>query len=575
MAQNIPALQGLTEEKAAKKLAFVHEGREIRDTEPRFAPEGRPCNDCCWVIGFAVMLLAVTGVAGSMGRSISADDLMTPATTPAPLVPVAAAGLVTPAPAPLFLCSSFSCPPPSLANPNVAALEVNSTSAPFFCCQALSAGGRRLQYAQIQPTNETSTQPLFNPKNVKPAYLVLATMAGCGCAFVATLFLVFLSKACATCVVYTSLLFSCIVMILMGFAMILGGAAAYNLPQGFNTIFYMGGFVMIAMGCCFACCICCCWAQFIEFTARIVEHCGEITLENPCMFLVALIGAIVSAIWSIIVAFALDGVVAAYQTEIESSRYTSYAVFGAFFFCWIWGCMVSSGVCYTTFCGVFGRWYYSAEGHYEENVLMSSFCAASTSSLGSICFGTFLVAAVRTAEFIVRNMRQDAQEDGNIVLCIVLCCVQCILDCIGDIIEYFNEWAYVQCAIRGTSFCASAKIVFSLCTVANVWAIWSTLLIDSVVNFGSFLAGFCGAAVGAGIGYVGSLETCLLSALAGFIAGNTVGWCCMSTFTAGAKTLCTCWAENPETLFHKSSDDAEGDASRDLYQMFPTNNKPF
>jgi len=92
------------------------------------------------------------------------------------------------------------------------------------------------------------------------------------------------------------------------------------------------------------------------------------------------------------------------------------------------------------------------------------------------------VAFIRTMSFVVRMAEQDAAEDGNIVLCLILCCVRCVLECIGDIIEYFNEWAYVQCAIRGTSFCESAKIVFSLCSVRNIYLIWATLLIDSVVN---------------------------------------------------------------------------------------------
>merc|ERR1719326_710123 len=129
----------------------------------------------------------------------------------------------------------------------------------------------------------------------------------------------------------------------------------------------------------------------IAFTAAVVTTCGDVTLENPCMFFVAMVGAACSAVWSIIVAFALDGVVAEYQQEISSEKYVGYAVFGGFFFCWIWGCMVSAGVCFTTYCGVFGRWYYSDEKPEEyDSPLCPSFCAAATTSFGSICFGTFL-----------------------------------------------------------------------------------------------------------------------------------------------------------------------------------------
>lgn len=505
----VAALAGVEPNKAQKKLDIINEGGDIAQEFPPF-PESRSCNDVIWVGIFFVVLLATSGVAVGMGRNIFSPTpeptgLMVATTTAVPTAPGTAAWVTTP----------------------LVVTGANVTS------------GRE---------ND------FQAKNVKPVYLILATVGGSGAAVVASLFLIFLSKHCATCMVYTSLLFSCALMIAMGISLIIFGSVGSGLPASFDPLFKILGGVMIAIGCCMATCILCCWGKFIQFTAEVVEECGTITLDNPCMLLVAIGGGILAAMWSLVVAFALDGVVAQFQDEISKSRYVAYAVFGCFFFVWIWGCMVSAAVCYTTYCGVFGKWYYSGEdgGEYQEgNVICSSLCNASTTSLGSICFGTFLVAAIRTAEFIARRMQQDAMEDGNIVLCILFCCIRCILDCIGDIVEYFNEWAYVQCAIRATTFCESAKIVFSLCTAANVWAIWATLLIDSVVNFGSFMTGFAGAVVGAGIGYIGSVETCLLGALCGFVAGMGVGWCVMSVFTAGAKTLCTCWAENPDTLMRK------------------------
>jgi len=53
----------------------------------------------------------------------------------------------------------------------------------------------------------------------------------------------------------------------------------------------------------------------------------------------------------------------------------------------------------------------------------------------------------------------------------------------------------------------------------------------------------------------------MVGGIIGLIAGNAVGWCIMSTFSAGAKTLLTCWAENPATLLHKSHE-------TDLYEKF-------
>merc|ERR1719345_463428 len=101
--------------------------------------------------------------------------------------------------------------------------------------------------------------------------------------------------------------------------MISVGAAGSGLPPSMNFIFYAMGGLMIFMGVCFGCCVMCCWHKFIEFTAEVVTQCGEITMDNCCMIPVACVGATFSALWSIVVAIALDGVVAVYANEIKNT----------------------------------------------------------------------------------------------------------------------------------------------------------------------------------------------------------------------------------------------------------------
>jgi len=78
-----------------------------------------------------------------------------------------------------------------------------------------------------------------------------------------------------------------------------------------------------------------------------------------------------------------------------------------------------------------------------------------------------MVAFVRALAQVAEQMARDGRQDGNAVLMIVGCVLGCILNCLGDIMEYLNDWAYVQLALRGTDYCTSAKITFSMCTVAN------------------------------------------------------------------------------------------------------------
>jgi Plasma-membrane choline transporter len=55
-----------------------------------------------------------------------------------------------------------------------------------------------------------------------------------------------------------------------------------------------------------------------------------------------------------------------------------------------------------------------------------------TTSFGSICFGSLLVAIIQA----LRTIAQEAQNNGDAQ--IFACIAQCILGCLASIIEYFN-----------------------------------------------------------------------------------------------------------------------------------------
>lgn len=182
-------------------------------------------------------------------------------------------------------------------------------------------------------------------------------------------------------------------------------------------------------------------------------------------------------------------------------------------------------------------------------MLRKSVGVALTTSFGSIVLGSFLVAFVRALEATVRSARQDAQQDGNMVCCVMLLLVECFIGCIGDILEYFSEWAYVQCAVRGASFFEAARITLSFFTCANLQYIISDLLLNSVVNLGTLLCGCTGAAAAAGAGYLaGDGTSAAVGALLGLIIGVVAGGAAVGIISSGVKTILACWAEDPEPL---------------------------
>jgi len=280
---------------------------------------------------------------------------------------------------------------------------------------------------------------------------------------------------------------------------------------------------------------------------KLVQAIGTIISDNPLMLGVSLLGSISGIAWSLIVGFAILGLYVNNREAIqESTSGVHYALYFVCAFVLIWGSQVAYNICHVVYCGVFGRWYCRQD---ESTRLRKSLAAAFTTSLGSICFGSLVIAMVRALEFMVRQMRRDQQGEGNMVACILLLILECVIACIGDIMEYFSEWAYVQVAVRGVSFYNAVKITYSMCSCANLIFILQDLLLDSVVTFGALLCGAAGALVSGGAGYaLGSATKAAVCTIIGLWAGLVAGGSCVGMFSSGVKTILALWAESPDTL---------------------------
>lgn len=68
-----------------------------------------------------------------------------------------------------------------------------------------------------------------------------------------------------------------------------------------------------------------------------------------------------------------------------------------------------------------------------SSAVNSSFIRTMTTSFGSICFGSFLVAILQA----LRALANSARENGDAQ--IFACIAECILACLASILEYFNK----------------------------------------------------------------------------------------------------------------------------------------
>jgi len=374
-------------------------------------------------------------------------------------------------------------------------------------------------------------------KNGMPAVagIVSAGAVGGAASLVAALLYACLAKFAPACVVWTSLLVSPVLLMIGGVALL----ATSSIIMG--VIVFLLGLLSLSF-------VFCCYRPFIPFMIKLVQTVASVMKSNPMMVFVSFIGSIFGLAWSLACGLAFVGAYLKYQKDVAGlNQGEQYLIYFVAVLIFIWGAQVAYNVCHVTYCGVFGRWYFQAE---TSSAVRKSLGVAMTTSFGSICFGSLLVAAVRALEAVLRQARADAQQDGNACCCVILLVLECVVSCIGDILEYFSEWAYVQCAVRNVSFIEAARITYSFITCSNLEFILQDLLVNSVVTLGALLCGAGGCAAGALAGLALGTGTAyvIAGAVIGLWAGLVSGGSAAGIISSGTKTILLLWAEDPEPL---------------------------
>lgn len=484
---DFPEWGDLGDDKANRKLEEIKKGADLQERNPCL-PDERPCQDACWSVCFLLTVAATVGAG-----YFYFDNLME------------------------------------------------------------AADKHRADYDDLHADH--SAKQLL--EDISMRSMIYAGLLGAAGSTVAAFLFMMLAHRAPACVVWTSLFFGPVFNIVIGIALV---GTAMSLGPDYSML-AVGGCVLIFLGVCMAFCIFFCYRSLIPFMIKLTEVVADVIESHPSMIVVALIGAFLGLVWTAVCFVAFFATYLEYeeafydQESIWSNDYVHKALYGFCVFVFTWGTQVVGNVCHVTYCGVFGRWYFQGErsgrlGPDSTNPITPSLTVAFKTSFGSICMGSFLIAIIRAVEAVVRQARRQAQGDGNAVMCIILMVLECIIGCIGDILEYFNAWAYVQCAIRGVSFCDAARITFSMIMCANLKYIISDLLLNSLVSCGSMLCAVVGGLCGLGAAFAmgGQLPMLAAGGICGLSVGVMAGAAALNVISSGVKTILMCWAEKPEKL---------------------------
>jgi Plasma-membrane choline transporter len=200
-----------------------------------------------------------------------------------------------------------------------------------------------------------------------------------------------------------------------------------------------------------------------------------------------------------------------------------------------------------------------------SSAVRDSYVRSLTTSFGSICFGSLIVAIIQAVKEMVHSMRENGDS-------FVACCAECILGCIESLVEYFNKWAYVrdvhafscdcflivqdspayfvQCdyvGLYGMSFIEAGSSVMTLFRNRGWTAIIADMMVDTVLMMVSFGVGaitaVCAVLFGAAVS-AGDSSILVIAGVLGFILGYVMSATFFSVVSSAVNTVIVCFAES-------------------------------
>lgn len=274
--------------------------------------------------------------------------------------------------------------------------------------------------------------------------------------------------------------------------------------------------------------------------AAIREHHGPIVV----VYLLSLVQIGWLALWAFIVASLFhagskvntvtnpDGTI--YQTRASASAGLQFAQFFSVFSLY-WTAQVIKNIGHVTTSGVVASWWFTPSNPAPTR---PAFLRAITTSIGSICFGSLLVALVSTLRALLRSARRDACRD----------IADCLLGMVDRFLKFFNKYAFSTIAIYGYDFLTGAKRTGELLQSELFTAVINDDLSGGVLFLGAALGGVCSGVIGLIWAAGSGMDSYLVVGLLAFLVGVLVSTLAMGVIGSAVATTFVCWASDPAAL---------------------------
>ena len=217
------------------------------------------------------------------------------------------------------------------------------------------------------------------------------------------------------------------------------------------------------------------WIPRIPFAVLMLQTSMDISRRVGHIFLVSLIGGLVSAGFAAWFSVTLVAIYVAYEPGNGSqanpactgSGCSSATVIGLVVvvtFAGFWITEWIKNTIHTTVSGVYGSWYFCAgkPGGVPSNVTRGAFRRATTYSFGSVSLGSLLIALINMLRQACSIAQQQEAASGNIVGSICFCVLGCFIGILDWAATFINRYALCHIALYGKPYFQAAKDTWTL-----------------------------------------------------------------------------------------------------------------
>jgi len=207
---------------------------------------------------------------------------------------------------------------------------------------------------------------------------------------------------------------------------------------------------------------------------------------------------------------------------------------------------VIKNVSHVTTAGVVATWWFDPQ---RENVTKGALTRACTTSLGSICLGSLLVAFIKTLHALVRQARSAVARSESVLVRCLLCLVECFLSTLEALMRFFNLYAYTQVAIYGKTYMDAAKSTWDLIKNRGFELLVNSDLTGMVIGLGMLVGGVVTGLIAGGWAYsFGVSKYYIELGLLGFVIGALMVALIMNVLESAVATTLVVWAEDPHSI---------------------------